>query len=343
MKCQSKILSVFIILLFTFSTVYASLTDRTIKKIKFRKWFSKKLFDQAKGKFDHARKKVDQAQNMILLAQTLIHVDKNEALDKGEKINNESTFEQLVISKFGQIKDISNFGQFLLGFLVGDLLPKYNKGLPKENALRLITCLKDNFQNRMKETKEESQKFFHKLALTHTDLEKEVVKGFLSFNNNISNLAKNEDVSKLLASEIHLGKFLNAARNTTVVIIKYVNENLKEYRKCIETILKKNERKDAWGKIIGVEIDFAKKNECEIGSKNMLLMIMNQKRSVQLIKNLWEIYMKNGLIQKKLDKINWYKTGLAAGGIRSTVIKPLCLTSMKNKTMKAWNSRYFRK
>ena len=130
MRFQLNILILFLIFLITFSVVYTNLTLRTIKKMKFRKWFSKKLFDQAKGKYDHARKKVDQAKEMILLANTLINEEKRNALFKGEMINNENTFEQLIIKKFGQIKEISNFGQFLLGFLMGDLIPKIKKGLP---------------------------------------------------------------------------------------------------------------------------------------------------------------------------------------------------------------------
>lgn len=104
-----------------------------------------------------------------------------------------------------------------------------------------------------------------------------------------------------------------------------------------------NERKDAWGNILGVNIDFSKMNECEVESKKLLSIIFKNIRTLELIKNLWRIFMKNGLIEKKFNDINWYKTGLAIGGIRSILIKLICILTLKKGTMKAWNSRFFRK
>src|SRR5690349_19909228 len=108
MKC-TRILSIFLVLIFGLSFVYNSQSERTMKSIKFRKWFSKKLFDQAKGSFDHARRKVDDDKKMILLAKDLVNKDEAKAkkAKKGESINNENSFEQLIVAKIGQFKALS--------------------------------------------------------------------------------------------------------------------------------------------------------------------------------------------------------------------------------------------
>ena len=340
MKCQRQIISMFLLFLITISAVNATFTERTIKKIKFRKWFSKKLFDQATGKFDKARQKVDQAKEMILLAKGLVHEDKEHAINKGENINNLNTFEQLIISKLGHWKDLSNFDQFILGFLVGDLLPKFNKGLAKENALTVISCIKEKFEKKLNET--ESQIFFHNLSLKQSSIDKDAVKGYSSFDNNVSNLKNKTQAIDLLGSEVHLKKFLETARKTTITIAKYVNENLNNYGKCLEEMQKTNERKKSWEKVLETKLNFEKTYECQLDSDDMLVKLIEEKNTIGLIKNLWNVYIKNELIERN-KKVNWYKTGLSAAGIRSTLIKPLCISGIKEKTKKQWNSRYFKK
>src|SRR5689334_20535745 len=140
MKC-TKILSVFVLFMFSLSCVFTIQTERTMKRLKFRKWFSRRLFEKAKDDFDRATKKVDQAKEMILLAKTLVAHDKQDAEEEGQKINNVNDFVQLVISKTGPIKDLSSFSQFVVGYLVGDFMPKIKKSFAKEEALAVVNCI----------------------------------------------------------------------------------------------------------------------------------------------------------------------------------------------------------
>jgi len=61
----------------------------------------------------------------------------------GERINSSNALEQLLISKVGHLENLNEFGQYILGFYIGDFTREIEKGFLKEKAEEMENCLLD--------------------------------------------------------------------------------------------------------------------------------------------------------------------------------------------------------
>ncbi len=340
MKC-TKILSLFLLLIFGICFVLASQTDRTIKRIKFRKWFSKRLFEKAKVSFDRARNKVDQANEMVLLAKALVETEKKPKKPKGETINNENTFQQLIISKLGHFKDLTNAGQLLLGIMVGDFLPNLKKPLPKKKAIQFVVCASNRTI-----VEKESPQLLKTWLRVDVNLGKEIVEGHKIFEKRIPTAAKSTiTFKKLFGKKIKTIKaFIRTIRDVTITIMKNAQTALKGYYRCIKELNKdKVQSKKLWQKILKTKFNFSKYYECNASPSHIFSRLRKKKRALGLFNRIWNKLIKTYFIEKKPDRMNWYKAGKAIGGISSMIIKPVCVSKVKKMTMKKWKSKYFKK
>lgn len=339
MKC-TKILSMFMVFVFGICFVIGSQTDKTIKRIKFRKWFSKRLFDKAKSSFDLARHKVDQANEMILLAKSLVETEKKSKPVKETTINNENTFQQLIISKLGHFKDLTQAGQFLLGIMVGDFLPRLKKPLPKSKADKFIVCA----SNRTIVEKESPQLMKTWLKID-VNLGKEVVEGNKLLKQKIAKAKIGDTLKKLFGKQSKTVKaFIRTIRDTAITIIKNSQAALKGYYRCIKEINKdKIKSKKLWQKILRTKFNFSKYYECNASTNSILSKLIKNKRALKFFRRIWKKFIKLYFIEKKTDKMNWYKVGKSIGGIGALVIKRICVHNLKKQTMKKWTAKYFKK
>lgn len=285
----------------------------------------------AKVSFDLAKHKVDQANEMVLLAKALVETDKKPKKVKEETINNENTFQQLIISKLGHFKDLTNAGQLLLGIMVGDFLPNLKKPLTKKKAAQFVVCASNRTI-----VEKESPQLLKTWLRADVNLGKEVVEGQKIFEKRIPKAKKGISFKKLFGKKKKpIKAFMRTVRDTTISIMKNAQKALKGYYRCIKEINKdKVKSKKLWQKILKTKFNFSKYYECNASSRHIYSRLKKNSRALKLFTRIWNKLIKTYYIEKKADRMNWYKAGKAIGAISSLIIKPLCVYKFKRMTMK---------
>jgi len=180
---------------------------------------------------------------------------------------------------------------------------------------------------------------------TDVNLGKEVVEGQKTFVNRMPKAKTGVTFNKLFGKKIKTVKaYMRTVRDTTISIMKNAQKSLKGYYRCTKELNRhKIKSKQLWQKILKTKFNFAKYYECNASPSQIYSRLKKNNRALKLFLRIWNKFIKTYFIEKKIDRVNWYKAGKAIGGISSIIIKPICIKKFKRMTMKNWKSKYFKK
>jgi hypothetical protein len=313
------------------------------KAINFKKWFSKRLFLRAKHKFERSEQLNNQANSDVNRANSLVSGDTK--MNSGEKISSEFSLDGEIMMIFGSQTDLSEFGQFISGYFVGDSANKIEKGYLKTRAQKTLRCLKENYEKVLSQNSNVTEIFVKPMMTVGSKITPDIVEGVKMFFTHINKVKSLKTFKKRLGT--NLGKvnlFFDMISYTVVNIAKYVHKPPNSYTQCflkakidkpLKSHLEKKRDKDQHKSDVNIY-------NCFVSVDQFIEKIIYKPVLVTVLHNFWDELIKNGLIEKKWDIADWNLIGKSAGQLVSQIVRPICRKGFKKRFMNKWHKRLFK-
>jgi len=313
------------------------------QKINFKKWFSKRLFLRAKHKFERSEDLNKQANSFIKRANSLLSGDTN--MNSGEKLNSEFSLDGVINNVFGGQTDLSEFGQFISGYFVGDSANKLEKGYLKTRAQKTLSCLKEKYERVLFKHSNTTEIFINPMINIGSKITPDIVEGVKTFFTHITKIKSPNYFKKKFGSNMEkVELFIDMVRYTVVNIAKYVHKSPNSYTKCF---LKAKIHKPLKSHLDKKRESQELKNDqntynCVISVHQFMEKIVYKPVLVSVLNHFWNDLIKTGLIEKKWDMVDWNLIGKSAGQLVSQIVRPICRKGFKKSFMKKWHKRLFK-